>query len=120
MKFSELVKEFDRMCEFYDDETENPFYKETDSTNWEDWWVLGSYEPEKFEEIVATFSKEHPAPIYPTIMDLLRHIAGYIGPEYVNKPLNELVKEQIPQEVAEEWGIMPINECGLTKYSEWR
>lgn len=129
MELKKLVEEFNRMVDFYDDSTECPFYEETGYTDWEDWWIFGSENPEKFEQIIQDFVKEHPAPIYPTILELLRYIALSLGSEYTNMPLNELVKLRLPQEIAEEWGILPINECGLTKHvdeyedvneSEWR
>lgn len=127
MNFKETVEEFDRMCEFYDDETENPFYEETDSDEWEDWWMMAGYHPEKFNEIVEKFSHDHPKPIYPTLNQVLQHLLNCYNFSskdvalffdcYGDKPISE--------EVAREFGIMPINECGLTKYcdegeSEWR
>ena len=121
MNFKETVEEFDRMCEFYDDETENPFYEETNSDDWEDWWMWGIYHTENFSEIVERFSREHPKPIYPTIGELVHYIASDLYDAY-GYHWDKIKDIRIPEEVAKDFGIMPINECGLTKYkeSEWR
>lgn len=82
---------------------------------------------DKVEDILTKWAAENPKKIYPTVLDILRYIGNHI-PGGRDMPLNELVKYQIPEEVANEFGIMPINECGLTKYvtddeeveSEWR
>lgn len=125
MNFKETVEEFDRMCEFYDDETENPFYEETGSDEWEDWWMMAGYRPEKFNEIVEKFSHDHPKPIYPTIEELVKHIISDIHKEGYWYHWDEIKDIRIPEDRAKELGLTPINECGLTKYcdegeSEWR
>ena len=128
MNFKETVEEFDRMCEFYDDETENPFYEETNSDDWEDWWMWGIYHTESFNEIVEKFSHDHPKPIYPTIGELVKHIISDIREEdywYIYTDWNKIKDIRIPEDKAKELGLTPINECGLTKYcdegeSEWR
>lgn len=124
MNFKEIVEEFDRMCEFYDDETENPFYEETGSDEWEDWWMWGIYHTESFNEIVEKFSHDHPKPIYPTIGELVNHIIADDNYDYhyTTDDWNKIKNIRIPEDKAKEFGIMPINKCGLTKYeeSEWR
>lgn len=124
MTFNEIVEEFDRMCEFYDDETENPFYEETNSDDWEDWWMWGIYHTRSFNEIVEKFSREHPKPIYPTIGELVSHIVADLCDDcgYPYTDWNDIKSLRIPEDKAKELGLVPINECGLTKYegSEWR
>ena len=124
MNFKETVEEFDRMCEFYDDETENPFYEETNSDDWEDWWMWGIYHTESFNEIVEKFSREHPKPIYPTIGELVNYIIAddNYGYHYTTDDWNKIKDVRIPEDKAKELGLTPINECGLNKYegSEWR
>lgn len=82
------------------------------------------------EERVMKYAKT--APIYPTILELIHYIANRMPERKDGKiwardiPLHELVMEHIPDEVAEELGLVPINACGLNKYveegeeSEWR
>jgi hypothetical protein len=83
---------------------------------------------DEVEKALIEWDKEHPEKIYPTILEVLRYIAMHIQ-NGTNLPLNELVKLRMPEEVAKEFGIVPINECGLSKYvledeeevkSEWR
>jgi hypothetical protein len=123
MNFKETVEEFDRMCEFYDDETENPFYEETNSNDWEDWWMMAAYEPEKFNELVEKFSHDHPKPIYPTVGELVDYIVPNLYDNYGYRyDWNDIKDLRVPEDKAKELGLTPINECGLTKYegSEWR
>ena len=128
MNFKETVEEFDRMCEFYDDETENPFYEETNSDDWEDWWMWGIYHTKSFNEIIERFSREHPKPVYPTIGELVNYIIGNLYDDYgyrYTDDWDEIKDVRIPEDKAKELGLTPINECGLTKYcnegeSEWR
>lgn len=54
-------------------------------------------------------------PIYPTILEFLQTIADEI-PNGQNMSLQELVKHNLPAKKAREFGIMPLNMCGLTKY----
>ena len=72
-------------------------------------------------------------PVYPTVLELVHYIANRMPERKDGKvwardiPLHELVMERIPEEVAEELGLIPINACGLNEYveeeekgSEWR
>ena len=82
------------------------------------------------EEKVMKYAKA--TPIYPTILELVHYIANHMPERKDGKvwardiPLHELVMERIPDEVAEELGLVPINACGLREYveegeeSEWR
>ncbi len=77
-------------------------------------------DPENFEKIVMEWGQ----PIYPTFLELVHYLAQDI-PNGLNMPLSELMMLRIPEDKAEELGLMPINECGLNKYadeveSEWR
>lgn len=64
----------------------------------------------RWENIADEWQKNHKA-IYPTYRDLIHYIMDHTND--LNKPISE--------EFAEEFNIMPINECGLTKYErgEW-
>lgn len=54
-------------------------------------------------------------PIYPTILEFLQIIAEEI-PNGQNMSLQELVKHNLPAKKAKEFGIIPLNICGMTKY----
>lgn len=122
--FVDVMKKIDAICNYYNHDCDacplfikNKFCNET------------IFEmPEKVNEIVSKWQPD----IYPTILEILYHIAAYLpkrvdGKEWRNMPLNELVRQRLPRIIAKEWDIVPINECGLTKYveedemgSEWR
>jgi len=68
-------------------------------------------DPENFERTVMRWQE----PIYPTIFEVLQTIADEI-PNGRNMPLHELIKHNFPANKAKEFGIMPLNVCGLTKY----
>ena len=126
MDFQTLNTTFDRMCRFYEDEpTECPFYTITGSEEWEDWYMHGAFEPEEFEHVVTEWAKEHPIPIYPTFLELIHYIVNHgEDTSLIGLNIDELLDRRIPDAAAEELGLVPINECGLTKYcedeSEWR
>jgi len=132
MEFQKVMEEFERMCDFYDQKNElycSPLYKETGSESWEDWCTYASTYPEEFESIVTKWAQQHPKPVYPTIGGLVAHMKNYLperkdGKHWDSVSFEELLRQEVPKEVAEELGIVPINECGLNKYveeeSEWR
>jgi hypothetical protein len=83
--------------------------------------------PKEVEDIVLSWEKK----VYPTILEVVRYITQDLpleeGQRWYDIPLNQLVNYRIPEKTAKEFNIMPINECGLTKYvddeemeSEWR
>ena len=111
--FIEVNKKFKQICEYYRENEKGcqacPF--ETSCFDPPD-------NPEKTEEIIMNWQPD----IYPTILELIHYIAADIS-DGLTMPLSELVMKRIPADKAEELGLIPINECGLTKYedgSEWR
>lgn len=120
MELKECVEIWNRMCESMKDCEDCPVCN----------YGCNPLEASEFldqvEDELTAWAATHPKKIYPTILELLRYIAKFI-PNGTNMPLNELVKLRLPEDVAEEFGIVPINECGLNKYdddeeveSEWR
>lgn len=80
---------------------------------------------DEFENIVMTWSKENPKPIYPTLNELIQHIANNYNANNIKtvpKDTSVFCKmygdKPIPENVAKEFGILPINMCGLNKYVE--
>lgn len=73
-------------------------------------------------ERVATEWWEHNKPIYPTFSELFGHILNEAN-EHFDWPSSiwERLNKQIPEHIAKEYNIMPINEGGLVKYErgEW-
>lgn len=120
MEYQQLNKEFSRMSRYYADKPyECPFYKITGSSEWEDWYLHGAFEPSEFEDVVTEWSKQHPRPIYPTFWELIQWIVDHSNDPLLKElEIHELLDERVPDAAAEELGIVPINECDLTKYSE--
>ena len=121
MEFQKVIYEFDRMCGEVKCE-DCKLFKECNST-------LILTHPKRVEEVVTEWAKQNPEPVYPTILELIRHIAAYLpdredGKSWLNEiPTSELVLQRIPKAAAKELGLVPINECGLDEYceeSEWR
>ena len=121
--FVEVTEKFNKICDYYGGTekgcTACPLMNDCYDT---------PANPKKVEEIVMNWQPN----IYPTILELIRHIAEYLparedGKHWYDIPLSELVLNRIPEEVAKKFDIMPINACGLNKYvdddemeSEWR
>ena len=119
--FANVMKKINTICDYYGRDCDAcPLFNKGKLCN-----EMIFEAPEKVDEIVSQWQPD----IYPTILELLHLIAMHMpkredGKDWRNIPLNELVRQRLPRDVAEEWGIIPINECGLTKYvgaeSEWR
>jgi len=82
---------------------------------------------DEFENIVMTWSKENPPEVYPTLDDIFTDIINFYDTNLTTRDVQLFYdiygKKQIPKELAEKFGILPINMCGLNKYvdeSEWR
>lgn len=113
MEFHFVIEEFNRMCSSISNcQKDCPFNERCKNDEIYDMIIEN---PEEFEDFVMTWSKEHPKPIYPTYGEVLNamlecenHQAIHMDPEIFNKRISE--------EVAKKFNIMPINECGLTKY----
>ena len=114
MEYREVVKEFNRMCAYYKKRPEDcPLTAACGSDMWDDWLVWSAENIDEFQDIVINWSKEHPVVIYPTLRELITWMYG-TG----NFKLSEVLDMPIPDEAAEELGIIPINEGSLG--SEWR
>ena len=118
MEFKEFCEGFNRMCRECRVE-DNPFAESSDSDYAEDWLIWATDNYEEAEDYVATWVKENPAPIYPTFGEYLRDMACH-DETSAKVPSHELLDMPIPRKVAEYYNIVPLNACGLTKYtSEW-
>ena len=110
--FIEVNKKFKQICEYYHENGGCPACSlKASCFNPPD-------NPEKTEEMIMNWQPD----VYPTILELIHYIAADI-PDGLIMPLSELVMKRIPADKAEELGLVPINEGGLTKYedgSEWR
>ena len=122
-EFVKVINKAKEICDYY--------YNDTDGCGncplGEKYCFDFPKEPKEIEETILSWEKK----IYPTILELIRYIAQELpleeGQRWYDIPLNELVSYRIPEKIAKEFGIMPINENGLTKYideedlkSEWR
>lgn len=127
-EFKKVIEEYRRMCKFFVDESCDKC-----PLNYETFGFCDDVENmdlDEFEDIVMTWSKENPKPVYPTLNELIQHIANNYNENNIKtvpKDTSVFCKmygdKSIPENVAKEFGILPINMCGLTKYteeSEWR
>ena len=120
MEFQFVIKEFNRMCKWCDDNDKpNPITVEQ-------WLCEDEEQIKEIEEIIMNWSKSHPRPKYPRFIDVIDNMIQISGNDkWRNAPLQTVLMEEIPANVAEEYGIAPINLCGIEKYneemdSEWR
>ena len=116
MEFKEFCSNFNRMVDECE-EQDNPFVEASQSEYVEDWltWTLNN--PEEAEDFVATWTKHNPAPVYPTFLEMLEDMTSAYH-ELRKTNINDLMHQRIPQEVAEKYGIAPLNLCNITKYAE--
>ena len=121
MEFQKLAKELNRMANYYHDDPKNsPMYEITESRYWGDWCSYAMDCPAEVEKVVEEWVKDHPTPIYPTFGDYLRDMANR-NPTLATVPLTELLTTNMPEDIAEYYNVVPLNACGLSKYtSEWR
>lgn len=118
MEFKEFCSNFNRMVKECDDD-DNPFIEAAYSDYVEDWiyWALSN--AADAEDFVATWTKEHPEPIYPTFGEYLRDMANHDN-ALSKLPLNELLDTPMPEKVAEQYKVVPLNLHGMRKYvSDW-
>ena len=130
MDFVKVMREAKRMYKFYEGENmhKTDFFKEGHVLTLEGWLEFGFENPERFQEIVKAWSDANPRPIYPSFRELIQYMCDISGrPDlYTKLPAAELLDAEVPPQAAEQYGLMPLNECGLTKYvegdmeSEWR
>lgn len=126
MEFQNVMREYHRMCEWCKKHQEpNPVLKDC----YLDEWFNYKKDMEEFEQIVMDWAKAHPRPKYPRFIDVFDNmisIAAKEHPTWKTTPMAKVMQEEIPAEVAEEYGIAPLNLCGINKYvdeemnSEWR
>ena len=117
MEFKEFCKQFARMDKSL---TSNPFKDATDSEYIEDWLVWSIENPQDAENFMKQWVKENPEPVYPTFGDYLLDMASH-NKETKHIPLTELLNYHIPDTIAKQYQIAPLNLCDIDKYtSEWR
>jgi len=116
-EFKKVMEEYRRMCDSFSEQCDECPLLE-----------YCSPEAEDFEDIVMTWSKENPPEVYPTLDDIFADILNFYDTKLTTRDIQLFYdiygNKQIPKELAEKYGILPINMCGLNKYvdeeSEWR
>lgn len=118
MEFKEFCSNFNRMAKECEKD-DNPFVEAADSNYVEDWLMWAMNNMIEAEDFVATWTKEHPVPIYPTFGEYLRDMANH-SKELVQTPLSVLLDTPIPESIAEKYKVAPLNLCEIKKYaSDW-
>ena len=124
-EFKKVMEEYRRMCKSFADESCDKCPLNTKEFGFCD--DVESMDLDEFEDIVMTWSKENPPEIYPTLEDIFTDIINFYDTNLTTRDIQLFYdiygNKQIPKELAEKFGILPINMCGLNKYvdeSEWR
>ena len=104
--FKEVMREHHRMCDYHHHCIGCPLEDEKYSCDPAgcngDILKLGDWETK-----VMSWSKAHPPKIFPTYREVINYLTA--NTNNLDKP--------IPEELANELNIMPINEGGLKKYA---
>lgn len=122
-EFKKVMEEYRRMCKSFVDESCDKCPLNTKEFGFCD--DVENMDLDEFEDIVMTWSKENPPEIYPTLNEVILNLIHFYNPHYstIEGGLRDFGNTPISKELAERFGILPINMCGLTKYveeSEWR
>ena len=118
-EFKNVILEAARLCDHYFNEKGGCDSCPLEDLHCDNIFRLNENELVEYEDIVIGFSRNHPQPIYPTYRELIRSMLG-ANDEH---EIEDILDKRIPEDAAKKFGIVPINECGLTKYvegSEWR
>lgn len=109
-EFKEVMKQYKRMCNTYPQCDGCPFKTELEWGCCRLEVLTEEEELDIWETTVMEWARNHKEPVYPTIRELVNYIMNKIPGESVS------YETRIPADIAKEFNIMPINECGLTKY----
>lgn len=120
MEFQKVILEAARLCDHYFNENGGCDNCPLEMFHCDNIFRLDENELAEYEDIVMEFSRNYPRPIYPTYRELIRSMLG----ENDEHEIENILDKRIPENTAKKFGIVPINECGLSKYvdgsSEWR
>ena len=102
--FQEVMKQFDRMCWYYQQKRECPMACPMKGMNISQCRKIAFEEPKVAEQTVMQWAAEHPKPVYPTWAEYLTSIGVYPkGWEMYQTPL----KSEIPADIAQKLGLKP-------------
>lgn len=106
-EFSEVIKEFKRMCRYYNNKaTQNdcPLYCKGHGCNISHCRML-AFDDKRFHSMVMSWAAEHPEPVYPTWKEWLAE-QGILSAG----GLWEKAFKPIPADIAKKLGIKPKGE----------
>lgn len=123
MEFHFVIEEYNRMREWCKENLKHdPICDKALSE-----WLDGAAAAAEFELRVMEWSKSNPRPKYPTIGDLVDDIINLSGnPDWRHMKIEEVLRQEIPETAAKQYGIVPLNLFDINKYceepagSEWR
>ena len=123
MEFHFVIEEYNRMKEWY---KENLNYDPVCDKPLSE-WLDNNAAAAEFEQRVMEWSKNNPRPKYPTIGDLVDDIINLSGNyKWRSMKIEEVLRQEIPEAAAKQYGIVPLNLFNVNKYceepveSEWR
>ena len=106
-EFQEVMRQFDRMCWYYQRKRECPMGCPMNGVNISQCRKITFEEPDVTEKTVMSWAAEHPEPVYPTWWSWLIN-EGVIekGSTYAGA-FDQLKTKSIPADIAQKLGIEP-------------
>lgn len=105
-EFKEVVERYKKICEYYFPGgcERCPFWPNMNCCDM-------NFKAEEIEKITMEWQPD----IYPTILEIVHYIMNEI-PNSESMSMTEILNQRIPEKVAKEFGIVPLNINGVTKY----
>ena len=113
-EFSDVIRQWKRMCEMYRSCSECPLYQNDESfhshTLCSEGLITGVDKLAETENVIMAWAADHPEPVYPTWAEwLMEHGLIYAHKSRYMKPGFEInqsrVEKPIPADIAEKLGI---------------
>ena len=121
--FVEIIKQFDKMCQKYGEMHCSPdecpisalidLWERAHENHWDNHCLnFAKIWPDRFAEEVMKWAANHEEPIYPTIREIINKICLLMGYDS-NIELDTFLEKRLTKEVADYFGIEPINKDKL-------
>ena len=110
-EFVDVLRQFDRMCWYYQCKRQCPMGCPMNGVNISQCRKVAFEQPEVTEKTVMAWAAEHPEPVYPTWYEYLckiNVIPGYLGDKMLGQLVIErLMSQHIHADIAQKLGIEP-------------
>lgn len=115
-EFQDVMKQFDRMCWYYQRKRECPMGCPMSGVNISQCRKIAFECPESVEKTIMSWAAEHPVPVYPMwcewladkgVVDVARMPVDYSGGIITEIKPSGKMYEHIPAEIAQKLGLQP-------------